>query len=73
MTSTRSHVPRRSRCSEVAIKRFDEWLEPLGVRLLHLDLGANDAFMLPVLAEDYAMVMGRAVAGVALQPARAAS
>ena len=65
--------PQVPRSSEAAMKRFDEWLEPLGVRLLHLDLDEDAASMLPVLAEDYAALVGRTVAGVSLRPARTAS
>ena len=62
--------PRMPRTLERAMARFDEWLEPLGARLLQLDLDADDAFLLVVLAEDFTAVVGRSVEGMSLLPVR---
>lgn len=64
---------RMPRSTEAAMKRFDAWLEPLGGRLLRVDIDSDDAFVLPVLVEDHAAVAGRSVDGGSLQPMRADS
>ncbi|MCW4457355.1 hypothetical protein [Microbacterium sp. MPKO10] len=55
------------KATEKALPRFDEWLEPLGVRLLELDIDSDDVFVLPVLAEDYDRAVGRTVGDCTLR------
>lgn len=56
--------------TEKALPRFDEWLQPLGVCLLELDIDSDDVFALPVLAEDYDCAIGRAVGDCVLRARR---
>lgn len=62
---------RMPKTAERAIARFDEWLEPLGVRLLELDIDSDDLFVLPVLAEDFARTVDRTIVHCVLRPAGA--
>lgn len=52
---------RMPRTAGAAISRLDEWLEPLGVRLLQIDIDADDVFVLPMLADDDTVAAGRSV------------
>ena len=54
------------RTAGAAISRLDEWLEPLGVRLLQIDIDADDVFVLPMLADDDTVAGGRSVNGARL-------
>ncbi|MGO1847959.1 PoNe immunity protein domain-containing protein [Microbacterium sp.] len=48
---------------EMALVRFDSWLEPVGVRLVDVDVGADQVLVAPVLAANHETFAGRVIDG----------